>query len=117
MQDYKKLVVWQKGHNLALSIYKVTQTFHHEEQFGLISQIRRAAVSVPSNIAEGCGRDGNTEFNRFLQYSLGSANEVEYYLMLSCELKYISLEDFELLNKQINETKSMIIALLKKLKT
>jgi four helix bundle protein len=117
MQDYKKLEVWLKGHNLAKNIYKATRTFPSEELYGITSQIRRASVSVPANIAEGCGRQGNAELSRFLQISLGSANELEYHLLLSNELKFLDDEDFKPLNQQVNEIKGMLIALLQKLKT
>lgn len=83
MQDYKKLNVWQKAHLLAVDIYQATNSFPRNELFGITSQIRRASVSIPANIAEGCGRGSNAELSRFLEFSLGSANELEYQLLLS----------------------------------
>jgi four helix bundle protein len=72
MKDFRHLNVWEKAHLLNLAIYKVSASFPKEELFGLTSQIRRAAISIPANIAEGCGREGISEFGRFLQIALGS---------------------------------------------
>ena len=95
MQDFKKLKVWQKAHSLAVAIYQATEVFPKDELYGLTSQIRRSCVSIPANIAEGCGRGGNTEFNRFLQIALGSATELEYHLLLANELKFLNLANYE----------------------
>jgi four helix bundle protein len=80
MRDFKEYKVWEKSHYLALEVYRVTATFPKEELYGLTSQIRRASTSIPANIAEGCGRSGNTELARFLQIAMGSASELEYHL-------------------------------------
>ncbi len=117
MQDYKNITAWQKAHSLAISIYQVTAKFPNHELYGLTSQIRNASVSIPANIAEGCGRNGDAEFSRFLHFSLGSANEVEYYLLLAHDLKLLNDSDFERLNKQIDEIRRMLIVLIKKLKS
>ncbi len=77
MRDFRKLQVWQKSHQLALDIYRLTIDFPKSEQFGLTRQMRRAAVSIPANIAEGCGRETEREFQRFLHIAAGSANELE----------------------------------------
>ena len=77
MQDFKKLKVWQKSHHLTLDLYRITSSFPRSELYGLTSQIRRSASSVPANIAEGCGRYGNAELTRFLRISMGSASELE----------------------------------------
>jgi four helix bundle protein len=90
MQDFKKLIVWQKPHILTIAVYRTTEAFPEKEMFGLTSQIRRAYVSIPANIAEGCGREGRTEFNRFLQIALGSIAGLEYHLLLSGELGFIN---------------------------
>jgi len=95
MQDFKKLKVWQKAHSLAVAIYQATEMFPKDELYGLTSQIRRSCVSIPANIAEGCGRGGNTEFNRFLQIALGSATELEYHLLLANKLKFLNLANYE----------------------
>jgi four helix bundle protein len=83
MKDYRKLVVWERAHKLALFIYKVTIAFPKEEQYGLISQIRRAATSAPTNIAEGCGKQTQADFARYLQQAFGSVQEVQYLSFLS----------------------------------
>lgn len=114
MQDYKKLQVWEKSHELVLGIYKVTKDFPKEELYGIISQIRRAAVSVPNNIAEGSVK-GNPEFKRFLLISLGSASEVDYLLYLSKDLGYISEEIFRNFDEKIQVVKKMLTALIQKI--
>ena len=83
MQDYRRLKVWQKAHEFVLKVYKVTSPFPREEIYSLVSQIRRAAISIPSNISEGCGRFGNRELKQFMSIAIGSANEVEYQFLLS----------------------------------
>jgi four helix bundle protein len=116
MQDYRKLNVWKKSHLLAKAIYKATDGFPKAETFGLTSQIRRACVSIPANIAEGCGRGGGAELGRFLQIASGSASELEYLILLTHELNYLQLEDGKNLNSQVNEVKRMLSVLLKKIK-
>ncbi len=90
MKDFRELKVWQKAHQLVLDLYRGTEAFPRKEQFGLTSQVRRAAVSIPGNIAEGCGRGGDAELSRFLQIAMGSASELEYYLVLAQDLEYLS---------------------------
>jgi four helix bundle protein len=116
MKNYKELFVWQKAHAFVLSAYTVTKTFPREEQYNLTSQIRRAATSIPTNLAEGCGRFTQLDFARYLQIALGSAQEVEYLTFLSFELGYISLHEFKTLDSQINEVKAMLISLLLKVR-
>ena len=82
MKDYRELKVWERSHQLALAVYKVTTTFPKDELYGLTSQIRRACASIPANIAEGCGRSGDAELARFLQIAMGSASELDYHLYL-----------------------------------
>ncbi len=117
MQDFRKLKVWQKAHELALAIYRATAKFPKEELYGLTSQIRRASVSIPTNIAEGCGRSTDSEFARFLQIAMGSAFETEYELLLSLDLGFLAKEEYSKLDDATQETKSMIIALYKTLHT
>lgn len=81
MKDFRKLQIWEKSHVLVLSVYKQTKSFPKEELFGLTSQIRRAAASIPANIAEGCGRGSDAELARFAQISMGSASELEYHIL------------------------------------
>jgi len=113
MKSFRELKVWEKSHQFVLELYNATKRFPGEERFGLTSQIRRAAVSVPSNIAEGCGRDGDNEFARFLTIAQGSASEVEYQLLLSKDLGYLDTESWNRLNEQITEIKRMTAGLLR----
>lgn len=92
MRDFRKLEVWQLGRRFATLCYEATTSFPKEEAFGLTSQIRRAAVSIPANIAEGVGRDSDVELLRFLRYSLGSLNEVETLFAISGDLNYLGQE-------------------------
>jgi four helix bundle protein len=116
MQDYKKLDVWGKAHLLAVGVYKATSAFPKDEQFGITSQIRRACVSIPANIAEGCGRGGNSELGQFLKIALGSANELEYELLLAHDLQLINDEVFNKLNEQIDHVRRMLISLIQTIK-
>jgi len=116
MQNFKKLKVWEKSHNLALEIYKVTSLFPKSELYGLTNQIRRASVSIPSNIAEGCGRSGGFDFSRFLVIALGSASELEYHLMLSNDLGFLSASNYAKLSKDITYIKRMLTNFIKKIK-
>ena len=116
MQDFTNLVVWQKAHNLTIDIYKLTTNIPSEEKFGLISQIRRACVSVESNLAEGCGRDSNKEFARFINISMGSSFELRCQLLIVRDLGYIDSNQCQLLESKILEINRMLGGLLKKLK-
>lgn len=115
MIDYKKYRVWQKAHLFVLEIYKLATAFPKSEQFNLISQINRAAVSVPANIAEGCGRQTQKELTRFLYIASGSAHELEYLIFLSTELKFIEQELSTNLLSDLTEIKKMLAALIKKI--
>ena len=108
MKNFHKLQIWQRSHQFALKIYKISELFPTRESFGLTSQIQRAATSIPINIAEGCGRGSESDFARFLQIAIGSASEVEEELLLAKDLKYISEKDFEDLEQEIKEIRSMI---------
>ena len=108
MRDYKKIQVWQKAHQMTLKIYKIIATFPEDERFGLISQMRRASASIPTNIAEGSGRDTQKEFARFIHISSGSASEVEYHLLLAYDLRYISPKEYPLFEQDIIEIKRML---------
>jgi len=116
MRDFRSLKVWEKAHQLTVAIYKATEFFPREELYGLTNQIRRASSSIPANIAEGCGRDGQPEMARFLTISMGSASELEYHLLLAHDLGYLQMGDFEHLNLQVTEIKRMLTSLIKKLK-
>ncbi len=116
MHQFKELKVWQKGRMLVKEIYNVTNDFPKDEIFGLTSQIRRCTTSIPANIAEGCGRGTNNELNRFLDIANGSAFELETFLILSLDLKYIIQEQFNLLDEKVQEVQKMIYSLKKTLK-
>jgi four helix bundle protein len=115
MKDFRKLLVWEKAHQLTLAIYRVTAAFPREEIYGLTSQMRRAASSIPSNIAEGCGREGDAELSRFCLMARGSASELEYQILLSRDLKLIQPNDYEHLTQQTVEIKRMLTVLVQKL--
>jgi len=115
MRNFRELKVWDKSHKLVLSVYRTTARFPQQEQYGLTSQLRRASSSIPTNIAEGCGQNGNREFSHFLQIALGSASEVEYLLFLAQELGYIDSEFNKELTAQIIEVKCMLTCFIQKL--
>jgi len=117
MKDFKKLKVWQKAHRLTLDVYKASTTFPREELYGLTSQIRRSCLSIPSNIAEGCGRGSDTDFARFLQISMGSSSEVEYLLILSRDLQILKNDEYETLNDDVIQIKRMLTSLMKTLRS
>lgn len=117
MQNFRDLKVWQKAHALTLDIYKATRNFPREELYGLTSQLRRAASSIPANIAEGCGRNTGSELRRFLEISMGSASEVEYHLLLARDLGMLPTEQHRQLNDRTCEIKRMLAAFINKLKT
>jgi four helix bundle protein len=116
MQNYKDLKVWEKAHLFTLKTYEETKAFPKEELYSLTNQLRRAAASIPANIAEGCGKNGNHEFAHYLNIALGSSNESEYLLLLAKDLNYLPKEKFEILNLFINEVKGMLIALIAKVR-
>ena len=115
MRDFKKYEIWELSHRFTLEVYQLTSQFPKEELYNLTSQIRRTSASIPTNISEGCGRNSDKEFNHFLNISLGSANETEYLLLLSKDLKYISEESFSELELKVNTIKSKIFKLKQKL--
>lgn len=116
MKDFRNLQVWEKSHHLTLAVYGVTKTFPKEELFGLTSQVRRAVASIPTNIAEGCGRGSDADFSRFLQIAFGSACEVEYQLMLANDLSYIESDTYAKLNEDLLSVKRMLASFLSKIK-
>ncbi len=116
MQNFKELKVWEKAHLITLRIYKMSSSFPKEEVYGLTSQPRRAVVSIPANIAEGCGKSSQADLGRYLNISLGSTNETEYLLILSRDLDYLPEEQFSILSNDINEVKAMLISLIGKVR-
>jgi four helix bundle protein len=111
VKTFRDLKVWQKAHELTLAVYKATHNFPSEEKYGLCSQIRRAAASVPTNIVEGFKRRGNKEFARFLNIADGSLEETKYHLILSFDLGYLNKEEYDKLYEICNEVGRMISGL------
>ena len=114
-QDTSKLIVWQKSHELVLKIYEVTKDFPKDEQFGLTSQVRRAAVSIPSNIVEGKARGSNKDYNRFLMMARGSLEEVKYQMRLAKDLKYIDEITYREIYHTMDEIGRLLGGLINKL--
>jgi four helix bundle protein len=115
VKDYRDLIIWQKGIELVKNVYNLTSEFPQEEKFGLVNQLRRSAVSVPSNIAEGQARQHTKEFRQFLYMALGSLAEVDTQLIISKELSYISENDLADPAAQIIEMRKMIYTLVSRL--
>jgi four helix bundle protein len=116
VKDFKALNVWEKAHRLTRKVYQSTSNFPREELYGLTSQIRRSCASVPTNIAEGCGRNSDAELARFLEISMGSASELEYLLLLTHDLNLLNGTDFNDLTNEITEVKRMLASFIKKLR-
>lgn len=108
MLDFKTLNFWKRAYRLSVDIYKETASFPTEERFGLTSQIRRAAISIPINISEGAGRNSNKEFANFLQIAMGSACEVECELLLSKDFGYLQESKYSYFVQEITEIRKMI---------
>lgn len=116
MKTYKELIVWQKAVEFCTVIYKVTENFPKSEIYGLTSQIRRCAISIPSNIAEGQRRGHRAEFIQFLRISYGSAAELETQLLIAFKIGYLSEDDFNLLNSSLEEILKMLNKLISTIK-
>ncbi|MGZ4889755.1 MAG: four helix bundle protein [Candidatus Angelobacter sp.] len=114
MKDFRELKVWEKARQMTLQSHRITEAFPRHELFGLASQIRRCCSSIPANIAEGCGRLGNSELHRFLQIACRSASELEYHFLLARDLGYMSHEDHLNAHKQLLDVKRMLLALTRK---
>jgi four helix bundle protein len=115
VKSYKDLLVWQKGITLVKKIYQLTQTFPDAEKFGLVSQMRRAAVSIPSNIAEGQARRTRKEFIQFFSHSEGSVAELETQVVLGVELGYCTLAETQDISNLTTELSKMLDSLRRKL--
>jgi len=119
--DFGKLAVWQKSYQLTLNIYQSTGGFPKAESGGITSQTRRTAASISANIAEGSGSGSgsgsNAELKRFCRIALGSANELEFFTMLSRDLRYLEVPQYDKLNESILEIQRMLVSLIQKLKT
>ena len=116
MQDFRNLTIWHKAHELTLDIYCLTREYPRTETYGLVSQMRRSASSIPTNIAEGCGRYSNKELARFIQIAMGSCSELEYQVLLSRDLKYLSIENYNQVMPKVIILKKMIASFLKGLR-
>ncbi|MFH6994282.1 four helix bundle protein [Flavobacterium sp. FlaQc-48] len=116
MNTFRNLLIWQKSMNLATEVYQITNSFPKEEIYGLSSQIRRSSISIPSNIAEGYGRDGNSDYLRFLNISISSLFEMQTQLEISFNLKYINENQFNKINGESREIERMLSAFIRKIK-
>jgi four helix bundle protein len=114
MKDFRDLHVWDRAHRLTLDIYTLSGKFPREELYGLTSQIRRCCVSIGANIAEGCGKSGNNELQRFLQIASGSASELDYELMLAKDLRYMTETDYARIADELSQVRKMLTSLLRK---
>ena len=112
MGQFENLQVWQNSHQLTLATYKASAGFPREERYGLTSQLRRAAASIPANIAEGCGRNRDTELGRFIEFAIGSSNELEYHLLLARDLGYLEHNTYSELVNSAREVGRMLSSLL-----
>jgi four helix bundle protein len=115
MKDFRQLVVWEKAHKLTLMVYRLTKDFPVEERYGLTNQLRRASASIAANIAEGCGRAGDGDFHRFLAMAMGSAVEVEYFLLLAHDLDFLNLASYAPAEQDVREVQRMLASLVRKL--
>ncbi len=116
MRNFKTLKLWEKAHGVVLAVYRATTSFPKDEMYGLTSQVRRSAASIPANIAEGCGRDGEAELVRFFNIAMGSASELEYHLLLARDLKLLGADDHERLSADVVDTKRMLTAFIRAVK-
>jgi four helix bundle protein len=115
VKDFHELKVWQKAHQLTLAVYRFIASFPREELYGLTTQLRRSSSSIPANLAEGCGRNGDAELARFCSIAAGSASELEYHLLLAKDLELIQHSAYEELVQRTTEVKRMLTALVQKL--
>ncbi len=116
MQDYHKLKVWEKAHLLAIDVYRLSEGFPRTDGVALTPHLRRAALSIPSNIAEGAGKSGTGDFRRFLDIALGSASETHYQLLVARDLQLIENEVYDELSTRVVEVRRMLVGLLKRVK-
>ena len=115
MKDFRNLIVWQKSHRLTLQIYQASANFPRSELYGLTSQIRRCSASIGANIAEGCGKRGNNELQRYLQIASGSASELDYHLLLTRDLAFLPDIEYRDLARDLTEVRKMLTSLLLKI--
>jgi four helix bundle protein len=116
MRDFKKLIIWRAGSDLTKKVYQITRQFPEDEKFGLTSQMRRASISIPSNIAEGCSRNSDVEYKRFLEIVIGSSFELETQLIIAHEIGYFELHEISDLQEEIINLQKQISSLINRLK-
>jgi four helix bundle protein len=116
MQDVRQLSVWRRAHALALEVQRLTRDVPRRDNAGLISQMRRAATSIPANIAEGCGRESNRDLAKFLQIAVASASELEYHLLFCADASLTSRAEFDKRHDDVVQVRRMLIGLLKKVR-
>jgi len=112
VRNYRDLEVWDKSHELTLELYRKSRSFPKEEFYGLTSQLRRAAVSVGANLAEGCGRQTTAELARFVRISMGSASELDYHLLLCHDFGFLQPDDYRKLSQELTRIRKMLTSLL-----
>lgn len=112
MRNYRDLQVWGKAHSLTLELYRISQGFPREEVYGISSQLRRAAVSIGANLAEGCGRRSSAELARFVRIAMGSAGELDYHLLLSRDLGFMAADEFMSASAALTEVRKMLTSFL-----
>jgi four helix bundle protein len=117
MKDFHKLLVWKKAHGLTLAVYHASSLFPDHERYGLTSQLQRASASIAANLAEGCGRESDGDFRRFVEIASGSACEVEYHLLLARDLNMLGEHVYQRLDRDVNEVTRMLAALARRLRT
>lgn len=116
MRDFREIKVWEKSHLLVLDVYAATSSFPRAEIYGLTAQLRRCSASIPANLAEGCGRDGDAELRRFMLISMGSSSELEYHLLLARDLGFLRTEVYRDLSSKTLEIKRMLSPFINKLR-
>jgi len=117
MKTYREMIVWQKSVDLVTLIYLKTKNFPNEELYGLTNQIRKAAISIPSNIAEGFGRNSKNDFKRFLRISISSTFELQTQIEIAKNLQFLSDDNFKLIYEATREIEAMLSSLIRKLKS
>ena len=116
-RDFRRIAAWRRAHELTLAVYRATESFLDWEKYGLVSQIRRACASIPTNVAEGCGRSTHSELARFIDIATGSASEVEYQLLLAKDLGYLPENKYKALSAEVIEIRRMLLAFNKQLRS
>jgi four helix bundle protein len=115
MQDFRKLIVWKRAHEVVMLVYQCSHRFPKREMYGITSQMRRAAASIPANIAEGCGRRGRAELAQFLAIAMGSSTELQYHLILARDLEMMAAEEYEAIDARVAEVQMMLASFISRL--